>query len=98
MLQHYLCQCILTRNFRANLDIIQLVFAIPVGLKIMIIFFDATGNITYTDLSSPSIYNMKFTNDGLVFPAWLLVSVIALGINWPLAYAIQAIPGFSQVL
>jgi hypothetical protein len=25
-------------------------------------------------------------------------SVIALGINWPLAYAIQVIPGFSEVL
>jgi hypothetical protein len=64
----------------------------------MTVLFDATGNITYTDPSSPSIYNMKFTNDNLIFPGWLLASVIALGINWPLAYAIQAIPGFSQVL
>jgi hypothetical protein len=64
----------------------------------MMVLFNTTGNITYTDPSSPSIYNMKLTNDNLIFPAWLLVSVIALGINWPLAYAIQVIPGFSEVL
>lgn len=64
----------------------------------MLSIFEATGNIVYSDPSSPSFYTMKFANDNLVFPAWLLVSVIALAIDWPLAYAIQAIPGFSEVL
>jgi len=79
-------------------DIIQYAFPIQVGLKVMLSIFEATGNIVYTDPSSPSIYTMKIANDNLLFPAWLLVSAISLAIDWPLAYAIQAIPGFSEVL
>jgi len=78
--------------------IIQYAFPIQVGLKVMLSIFEATGNIVYTDPSSPSIYTMKIANDNLLFPAWLLVSAISLAIDWPLAYAIQAIPGFSEVL
>ena len=71
---------------------------IPVGSKCFLLILDATGNLEYLDPSNPSIENAYIANPNLVFPGWLLISVIALVIDWPLAYAIHSIPGFSQVL
>lgn len=78
--------------------IIQYTFPVLVGLKCLFVILDSTGNVAYDDPSNPSVNNMYITNSNLIFPGWLLVSTIALIIDWPLAYAIQAIPGFSQVL
>ena len=78
--------------------IIQQVFPILVGSKCFLLILDATGNLEYLDPSNPSIENAYIANPNLVFPGWLLISVIALVIDWPLAYAIHSIPGFSQVL
>jgi len=80
--------------------IIQYV-VIQFGLKVMLIVFESTGSIVYDgDQSSPNIYDrkMKFINDNLIFPAWLLTASVALGIIWPLSHCLKAIPGFSQVL
>ena len=78
--------------------IIQQLFPILVGSKCFLLILDATGNLEYLDPSNPSIENAYIANPNLVFPGWLLISVIALVIDWPLAYAIHSIPGFSQVL
>eukprot|EP00956_Cyclotella_meneghiniana_P024091 scaffold48051_cov43-Cyclotella_meneghiniana.AAC.4 len=83
-----------------NKNIIQYV-VIQFGLKVMLIVFESTGSIVYDgDQSSPNIYDrkMKFINDNLIFPAWLLTASVALGIIWPLSHCLKAIPGFSQVL
>lgn len=39
-----------------------------------------------------------FTDDRMILPAFFAVSAFTLVLCWPLAYAIQSIPGFSQVL
>ncbi|KAL7552949.1 hypothetical protein ACHAWF_016190 [Thalassiosira exigua] len=78
--------------------IIQYSFPMLVGLKCLFLILESTGNIAYEDPSNPSLDSVYIVNDDLIFPGWLLVGAITLIINWPLAYAIQSIPGFSQVL
>ena len=74
-------------------------FAAPmlIGLKVLFAILEATGNVAYRD-DTADIGSMYITNSNLIFPGWLLVAVITLLIDWPLAYAIQSIPGFSEVL
>ena len=78
--------------------IIQNAFPVLAGLKCLFLVLESTGSIEYEDGSEPSIDTVRITNDNLVLPGWLLVSAIALIIDWPLAYAIRSIPGFAQVL
>jgi len=77
--------------------IIQFAAPMLIGLKVTFVILEATGNVAYRD-GSTSIASMYITNPNLIFPGWLLISGITLLINWPLAYAIRSIPGFSKVL
>lgn len=77
--------------------IIQFAAPMLIGLKVLFLILEATGNVAYKD-DSTSIASMYITNPNLIFPGWLLISGITLLIDWPLAYAIRSIPGFSEVL
>ena len=68
-----------------------------IGLKVLFVILEATGNVAYMD-DTTSNWSMYITNSNLIFPGWLLVCVITLLIDWPLAYAVRSIPGFLEVL
>ena len=70
---------------------------VMIGLKVLFVILEATGNVAYNDDTAGN-WSMYITNSNLIFPSWLLVCVIALLIDWPLAYAVRSIPGFSEVL
>ena len=77
--------------------IVQFAAPVQIGLKVWLVILEATGNVAYRD-DTTSVTSMYITNSNLIFPGWLLISAITLLIDWPLAYAIRSIPGFSQVL
>jgi len=77
--------------------IIQFALPMLIAIKLWFVILKATGNVAYRD-DTTSVSSMYITNSNLIFPGWLLISAISLLINWPLAYAIRSIPGFSQVL
>ena len=71
---------------------------VMIGLKVLLVISEPTGNVAYNSDDATGNWSMYITNSNLIFPGWLLVCVIALLIDWPLAYAVRSIPGFSEVL
>ena len=67
------------------------------GLKVVFVMLEGTGNIVHRD-ETENLDSMSITNENLLVPCYFLVAAITLIIDWPLAYLIQSIPGFSEVL